>query len=462
MVQGNHVHALGESITFGRFTSKSLDCENWLSVPQKSYVEEAKSYTQPGSVAEKKAFFDAYYKRLAAQKAAAAALLEQEREAAATALRVSESRPHDSLEAVLKSHNIRNTESLTNIKNCKDYVYGSVDSKTSQMNKPLLKSKLKIDEEVTKLMSKRKPAISSLVSSVGCKPSRIPPSPSKYAAYLHHKKDDIRTPRSRSITSNDYIEKRRETPKSSKTMMNSSSVREPCKKIQTTKPYPSVHTTPKRGATPMKTPVKASVNGVNKHFVRTPSSVNRRMETPVHPTAGGSKSSAGTKWRSAFSKSLSAYKNNMQSPTILSPFVLRTEDRAARRKKKLEEKFNEKQAQHVEQQMAFEEKADMEIRRLRQSLCFKARPLPEFYKGRETPKNQKKKTPEANPKSFTPRRKGSPFTASEKKISSRRLWKTNEENSTQHTCSYVAGTERHEKMSPNIQNWHINTHKTLR
>ena len=35
----------------------------------------------------------------------------------------------------------------------------------------------------------------------------------------------------------------------------------------------------------------------------------------------------------------------------------------------------------------FQEKAETEFRRLRQSFCFKARPLPTFYKEIETPKN---------------------------------------------------------------------------
>ncbi|CAI9766779.1 unnamed protein product [Fraxinus pennsylvanica] len=74
--QGNPMHALGESISFGRFMSESLSWEKWSTFSHKKYVEEAERYSQPGSVAQKKAFFEAHYKRIAAQKAAA--LLEQE------------------------------------------------------------------------------------------------------------------------------------------------------------------------------------------------------------------------------------------------------------------------------------------------------------------------------------------------------------------------------------------------
>ncbi|GJX33267.1 WVD2-like protein 7 [Tanacetum coccineum] len=83
-------------------------------------------------------------------------------------------------------------------------------------------------------------------------------------------------------------------------------------------------------ATP-KSPLKMAANGVNKTS-KTPL-VKRRMETSVHPLAVRSKT-PGQKWQifSAVSKSLSAYKNKLQSPTIPSPFTFRTEERAARRK----------------------------------------------------------------------------------------------------------------------------------
>ncbi|XP_057740585.1 protein WVD2-like 4 [Arachis stenosperma] len=76
-------------------------------------------------------------------------------------------------------------------------------------------------------------------------------------------------------------------------------------------------------------------------------------------------------------------RNKMRSPMISSPFSLRTEERAARRKKKLEEKFNANEAQKVQLHTKLKEKAETEIRKLCQSFCFKARPLPDFYKERK-------------------------------------------------------------------------------
>lgn len=51
--------------------SESLDWEKWSAFTQKRYVEEAEKYSKPGSVAAKKAYFEAHYKRKAAEKAAA-------------------------------------------------------------------------------------------------------------------------------------------------------------------------------------------------------------------------------------------------------------------------------------------------------------------------------------------------------------------------------------------------------
>ncbi|KAJ0812143.1 hypothetical protein HanPSC8_Chr17g0758601 [Helianthus annuus] len=280
------------------------------------------------------------------------------------------------------------------------------------------------------------------------------------------------------MASNDI---KRSAPRSLYTLMNSGSVKESCKvnSIDSTKPAPIVHSTPKRCATPTITPLKVK-NGENKQPVVTPS-VKKRMETPVHPSAVGSKT-PGQKWQifSSVSKTLSAYKNKLQSPTVSSPFTLRTEERAARRNRqqfiifmsflmkllfiqflesyfafhrfqKLEEKFNEKAAPKVQQQATLKAKAETEFRRFRQSFCFKARPLPSFYNERETPESPIIKTPRANMKSLTPARKPESTVSqpSLTKRTSRRLWKTND--ITSHPLSSLARRINHENACPNNQ-----------
>ncbi|KFK33659.1 hypothetical protein AALP_AA5G042600 [Arabis alpina] len=65
------VHALSQSISFGKFMTENLEWGKWSSFSHKKYVEEAEKYSRPGSVAQKKAFFEAHYKRIAEAKKAA-------------------------------------------------------------------------------------------------------------------------------------------------------------------------------------------------------------------------------------------------------------------------------------------------------------------------------------------------------------------------------------------------------
>ncbi|KAL6983596.1 hypothetical protein U1Q18_016978 [Sarracenia purpurea var. burkii] len=57
------------SVSFGRFENDSLSWEKWSSFSPNKYLEEAGKFSTPGSVAQKKAYFEAHYKKIAAQKA---------------------------------------------------------------------------------------------------------------------------------------------------------------------------------------------------------------------------------------------------------------------------------------------------------------------------------------------------------------------------------------------------------
>ncbi|XP_010514441.1 PREDICTED: uncharacterized protein LOC104790389 [Camelina sativa] len=69
--EDNTLHALSQSISFGKFMTENLEWGKWSSFSHKKYVEEAEKYSRPGSVAQKKAFFEAHYKRIAEAKKAA-------------------------------------------------------------------------------------------------------------------------------------------------------------------------------------------------------------------------------------------------------------------------------------------------------------------------------------------------------------------------------------------------------
>ncbi|XWS34652.1 hypothetical protein CRYUN_Cryun21dG0056100 [Craigia yunnanensis] len=73
--EGDPIRALTESVSFGKFMSESLAWEKWSTFSNNRYLEEVEKFSEPGSVAQKKAYFEAHYKRRAAMRAAA--LLEQ-------------------------------------------------------------------------------------------------------------------------------------------------------------------------------------------------------------------------------------------------------------------------------------------------------------------------------------------------------------------------------------------------
>lgn len=56
--------------------SESLAWEKWSSFSHNRHLEEVEKFSKPGSVAQKKAYFEAHYKRIAAAKKAAALLEE--------------------------------------------------------------------------------------------------------------------------------------------------------------------------------------------------------------------------------------------------------------------------------------------------------------------------------------------------------------------------------------------------
>ncbi|XP_073295116.1 uncharacterized protein [Primulina huaijiensis] len=56
------------SVSFGRFENDALSWEKWSTFSPNKYLDEAGSLSTPGSVAQKKAYFEAHYKKIATQK----------------------------------------------------------------------------------------------------------------------------------------------------------------------------------------------------------------------------------------------------------------------------------------------------------------------------------------------------------------------------------------------------------
>lgn len=353
--QGNPMHALGDSVSFGRFMSESLSWEKWSTFSHKSYVEEAERYAQPGSVAQKKAFFEAHYKSIAAKKAAA--LLEQANAANNHAQPEFEQQSADNL---MEHSNV---------------VHGNDDNSNAEQQKAE--------------NGKVKPEFLSPNSAIHQKAPRVPASPAIPAAPIHPRRENNATPLTRN-TATHSTDKLKLTPKSTPAREQDGSTTPAAQRMDSSRVASSPNNKSKNSKTLLSTPMKASANGVLVNPSAIPSSESKRPRTQLDISTPGSKTSA-PKWHilsAVCSKSFSACRNKLQSPILSSPFSLRTEERAARRKQKLEEKFNANEEQKVQLQTRLKEKAETKLRKLRQSLCFKAQPLPDFYNERETAKDK--------------------------------------------------------------------------
>ncbi|XP_052196224.1 protein WVD2-like 7 isoform X2 [Diospyros lotus] len=405
--QGNPMHALGDSISFGRFMTESLSWDKWSAFSQNRYVEEAQRYAQPGSVAQKKALFEAHYKKIAAKKAAEA-LLQQENDSrstdlhsivnvqgcnAAAEMEIGEEKKAEivaedaaALENPMESESVKEIVSVvkqnTAPEKSMELIGNSVSS--SQLEIPLLKG-FKSSQEASSPLTKKKPAFAPSKPCIQLKEPKVQASPAKPATSHNHKKGSSVTPITRNNSPKGCVDKKRSTLNSLRSLIYATPAKEPDKpttpaarRAGSSRVAPSSYKASKVHETPLMTPLTGNNNGAFKNASATPRSENRSC-----------------------SKSLSACRNKLQSPTLSVPFNLRTEERAARRKQKLEEKFNADVAQRVQLQTRLKDKAENELRKLRQTLCFKARPLPDFYKERETPKSQTKnaKIPLTHPES---------------------------------------------------------------
>ncbi|KAK3183716.1 hypothetical protein Dsin_031002 [Dipteronia sinensis] len=498
--EGNPIHALGQSVSFGRFVSESLAWEKWSTFSHNKYVEEAERYSRPGSVAQKKAFFEAHYKKIAAQKAAAA-LLEQ---ASGTTTDASSKTEPDESQTESEVNNIiiptkdskqdalvdksegNNRVEVTDVvkiqnilveknmnvespnQNVKDMELKGATGmekcvKETKMDKPQLKSS----------MSKKKLELSSSKSSNNGRASKQPSSPAKPTVLSQSKKDTMATPmKKKSVV--DLPDKKRATPKSIHKSIYLTPAREInrlassiIRKIDGSR-VGSNSKPSKDISTPLRTPTKLqaymTMSGIAKHPLTTPLSEHKRTETLLGSSTLGNKT-VRARWHflpTDCSKFLSACRIKSQSPNLSTPFRLRTEERAARRKEKLEEKFNASQTQNAQQQATLKEKAETELRKLRQSLCFKARPLPDFYKERATtPVKQTKKVPLTQPQSpklgRTPTlsavhrfRSNPPLKPSMKNIGYNHALEKDMHSS---TYSLISRSSKitHENTSPNIQ-----------
>ncbi|RDX68566.1 Protein WVD2-like 7, partial [Mucuna pruriens] len=403
--KSNPNHGVGQSISFRRFMSESLAWEKWSTFSHNRYVEEAERFTRPGSVAQKKAFFEAHYKKLAAQKAAA--LLEQAKSASQT------QQQHEAVvdnthnshmtspksKLVLQNSQVFNSESDATTYNSNSNIETilpqskKVEGAQPEIDHQAFVVKMQnqlqkvdnhkqpsdkgtnFDQDVLQSMSKKKQPVSSfkLFKVVGT--SKLNSTPVKSTTPSLSNKDDVATPMSNKSALSS-ADKEKSTAKSPHMSFNFTLIREInrltvslVRKFQSTRVGAGSSKASKDGSTLQTTTTKkASKDELQNH--------------------------------SSFTPLKEAERSKRTSPFISSPFTLSTEERASSRNKKLEE-FNGSEAQKVQLHRKFKEKAEIKIRKLRQSFCFKGRSPPDFYKEREASNRGTKKdrfTPPESPK----------------------------------------------------------------
>ncbi|XP_048632133.1 protein WVD2-like 7 isoform X3 [Brassica napus] len=397
--QGDSLGALGQSVSFGRFMSEKLDWEKWSSFPtQNRYVAEAERYSRPGSVAQKKAFFEAHYKKLAAARKAAAeeALLlrqqtsdelvpvQQEKDINGVGKKESDPPvleiPRASLDAEMKVTAEKESDPVLEIPRA------SLDAEMKVVARKVSRSGNRQSDEKEN-RGKDESKINGKGSTVK-EEQQVEKTP-----MIPKKKSKEAQPKSSTKPRVSKLNISERTPSKKPSNKSSSYNFTPAKefnrlvsiirKIDGSSRASSSKLQTKECKTPLRTPSsnnnKVSAKGiVEDSLFTTPLSSNRsKCRAPDSSTKTGR-----GRWN---------FLPADRTPSCFTPFGLRTEERAERRKKKLEEKFKAMEAQKEKKEKEEERSVEKEESKLRQRLCFKAKPLPNFYKHRPKSTDQTKK-----------------------------------------------------------------------
>ncbi|XP_059448068.1 protein WVD2-like 7 isoform X3 [Corylus avellana] len=455
MSRGDPIRALGESISFGRFMSESLAWEKWSTFSHNRYLEEVVKFSKPGSVAQKKAYFEAHYKKKAAERAAE---LIEESNAAAPNVFEPETRDKHHDDSFMDSELVKaegqqsidepheddapntavdysagvngcnpNIGELETTKVEADEDVYMVDDPTllensKQIEKVEDHQKILVAQEEKKLNkqsaskeilaspSKKRQVDSSLKLSTQRRAPKLPFSPAKRmtAKRLHNGNSGAAESKR---TAGDLADKKRLTVKSVHMSINFASSTGKTRKtppriiqeVGSTRIDTTLFNTSQDSLTPLRTSTwQASGNKLIKQPSVKPQSEDRRTRTLLNKSVSGGIAGEGKGHSLSmdYSKSSTISGIKARSPTVSSPFTFRSEERAAKRKEffqKLEEKLNAKEAEKVQLQSKPKEKARFEIEKLQQSSDFKAKRNEDSNHGSQLHSSPLKKNPVTPP-----------------------------------------------------------------
>ncbi|KAL3511392.1 hypothetical protein ACH5RR_030793 [Cinchona calisaya] len=500
--------ALTSSVSFGRFVSESLAWEKWSSFSQNRYLEEAEKYSKPGSVAEKKAYFEAHYKKIAAKKAAA--LLEQQNAVVDNIPVVNMTNGNEDnspiyMEPAQECEHVKTEEMPGENTLNSDFVFCDDANQQSLPKETTMESTQTegveqaiehsmVSENQVELSNQLQDAVnihdnqegaSTLGDSASSEKKETASSSAKSSKQVHEpkirssvkpkvpiypKQDHATSPFNK--TASQSMEKKISTPKSLHMSIDftSNKTSSPVsQKLVDSRLFKPVTRTSKERSN-QQTLIKASMDGISKHVSVVPQPEKRRTKTLLDHSISQSASkdrTSKTPIMQHTSKSKVTCRSRVQSPIVSSSFSLRSEERASKRKEffqKLEQKLNTKDTENEQHQskqkvLCTEGKAKDESKDVRQSVSSKAEANADIPFGKKSasiavkkismlscsPKIERKQSSEMQDYNSRPPWKLSTKTDNFRDVMGKNL------RPPLHSAKLVPKKNMHENTSPNIQ-----------
>ncbi|KAG8663289.1 hypothetical protein MANES_01G194900v8 [Manihot esculenta] len=429
--------ALQVSVSLGRFENDSLSWEKWSSFSQNKYMEEVEKCATPGSVAEKKAYFEAHYKKIATRKAEQ---LSQEKQVEHDSLG---SNDQNSGDLIGKAH--VDEDAAISIEGQGSLIETLEEDLDSRLNGPTLKrteeaclakEEKNLYTESQEMKDSPKNLDKEIESIVAIKEENIK---------LDHRKESEKTSPLHKIRDMTRIKKKVaspvaksaqvSTPKAPETMPTSStlSTLQPFTKKVTGSSLPegdnlsvggskkviskSLHSSlsldapnsdPATHAPPPITATRSSFimekmkdKDIVKRVFKTFQNNFNQLKASAEERSLAAKQVTTKGTEAKVSNSLTPQKENAGSfktasmdkktgKAAPSSFGLKSDERAENRKefsKELEEKWKAKDAKSTCLQTKSKQEKEVEIRKIRHSLNFKSTPMPGFYRGQKVSKS---------------------------------------------------------------------------
>ncbi|KAK5838643.1 hypothetical protein PVK06_007377 [Gossypium arboreum] len=448
------------SVSFGRFENDSLSWEKWSTFSPNKYLEEVEKCATPGSVAQKKAFFEEHYKKIAARKAELLAqdksmetsshyhnagdlvhqcsdegykqetnLVNEEPQIATPCQNswveelkqkidstVQSEEKKEVMGSIVESPGLNKPEETAPEEEMETLSKGSQDVKElSQRSENVIENTPKIKDKNLKLGQSAK---SHQITAVNMErnDSRIKKKPASPVT----KTPQVSTSRTSKQTLTPTTSSASRTRSKTGTTLSYSSPKtknpsvEQSKKLAPRSLHMSISLGPSSsGPSPLTATRKSLImekmgdKDIVKRAFKTFQSNYNQLKPSSQEQSPAAKP-VPTKWRESrlstlttpqkenggSSKVSSMEKKNAKAAPSYSG--LKSDERPERRKelsKKLEGKSNGREAERKNLQTKSKANKDAEIKKLRQSLNFKATPLPAFYHGQRTSKSPLDKVP---------------------------------------------------------------------